>query len=56
LAELVGKELSTLGEVQATLSTGLAAVAKAEARRALEVLMLVLVVELMLQEIQALML
>jgi hypothetical protein len=56
LAELAGKELSTLGEVQATLSTGLAAVAKAEARRALEVLMLVLVVELMLQEIQALML
>ena len=56
LAELAAKELQMHGEAEATLSTDLVVEDKAEARKASEVLMLVLVVELMLLEIQALML
>lgn len=54
LAELAAKELQTHGEVEATLSTDLVVEDKAEALRALEAPMQVRVVELMLQETQAL--
>ena len=54
LAELAAKELQMHGEAEATLSTDLVVEDRAEALRASEAPMQVRVVELMLQETQAL--